>query len=175
MKIHIREVDRNNPNEVDLIVGRCMETVLETVPEFNNDPMMARDALPNFTFEEMKSKILGATHDPHHKIIVASAMDGEMMGHSIFSIKKDSDGFTYGSFFSRYIAPEHRRMGLASRLLEEAEGWMKEMGAQYSQAQTHVKNYKLQNLFRKFGYKVTGPKMAKWPYYELKKDLLGSD
>lgn len=171
MKVQIREVDRNNPNEVDLLVGRCMETVLETVPEFNNDPMLARDALPNFTFEEMKAMILGATHDPHHKIIVASEINGEMMGHSIFSIKKDAEDLTYGSFFSRYIAPEHRRMGLASQLLKDGEKWMQEMGAQYGLAQTHVKNFKLQNLFRKHGYKVTGPKMAKWPYYELRKDL----
>lgn len=171
MKIHLREVDRHNPNEVDLIVGRCMETILEMVPEFNNDPMLAREVIEDFTFSQMKERIMGATHDPHHKIVVASDLDGEMLGHSIFSIKKDADNFTYGSFFTRYIAPEHRRMGLASRMLQEAEEWMKQMGAQYFLAQTHVKNYKLQNLFRKHGYRVTGPKMARWPYYELRKDI----
>jgi GNAT superfamily N-acetyltransferase len=76
----------------------------------------------------------------------------------------------YGSFFSHYLAPEHRRFGIASRLLASAEEWMVALGSKYAKAQTHVKNIKAQNLFRKCGYHVTGSLIGRWPYYELKKN-----
>ncbi len=171
MRIHIREADKSNFNEIDLVIGRAMEAVLETIPEFNSDPKLAREVFPDFTYEKTKGLILGSdSSDRHHRILVASDEHDELIGHSVFSIKTDADNLAYGSFFSHYLTPEHRRFGIASRLLASAEEWMMGLGSKYAKAQTHIKNIKAQNLFRKCGYQVTGSLIGRWPYYELKKN-----
>lgn len=173
MKVRIRELNLSNLQEVDLIVGRYMETVLESTPELNHDPNMAREVLPDFTYSQAKEIIVGHHSDGENRILVATDLNGELMGHSIFKLKThNEDHRKFGFFFSRYVSPEHRRFGIASALLSSAELWLKQMGASYALAYCHVKNHKIQNLFKKHAYQIEGPKMGRWPFYELKKALL---
>lgn len=171
MKIHIREADRDNSCEIDLIIGRCMESYLETIPEFNGCPRLAREVWPEFTYDSTKEKILSPIRHPNQKILVAVDEYGELLGHSVFFIETTREQGTYGSFLNHYLAPEHRRFGIGSILLSTAEELMQSAGALSSRAQAHVKNFKAQNLFKKSGYQLIGPKLSRWPYYELKKSL----
>lgn len=148
-----------------------METVLETIPDFQGCEERARSSLSNFSFDQMSRMIERDFSDPTKKIMVAEE-DGKLIGQALFSLKTDSDGVNYGFFFSRYIVPEHRRQGIASALLAYALKWFSENGASYAIAQTHLTNDKLQKLFAKFGFDRSGPLDGPaWQYYLLKKTL----
>ena len=94
----------------------------------------------------------------------------KIIGHAIFSLKKDESNILYGFCFSRYIQEDYRRKGIATILLKEAEKWWKKNNANYSIAATHEENIKLIGLFKKLGYKVSEPiKGDIYKYRELKK------
>jgi len=171
MSYQIRDIQKELPQEVDLVVHRCMHTVLETIPEFQGDAELALKTFPNFTFEQMKKMILDSLEKPNHRILVAVDNEQKVHGHAIFSHKMDEQGTSYGFCFSRFVDPEHRRKGLAERLLQAAEQWWKENGAQYAVASTHVTNHKLQGLFLKNGYTMSEPKKGKLEMVGLRKEL----
>jgi len=107
------------------------------------------------------------------KGIMVAVVGNEIGGQALYSVKVDAVGNTYGFCFSRYVAPEYRRMGIAALLLEQAIDWFISRGAEYAVAQTHVTNIPLQRLFTKFGFTIAGPFTDSWEYYTLTKDLSG--
>jgi len=148
----------------------AVETVIATVPEFEGSAERARAVFPNLTEPAMLAMFRSAVEDPSFHFLVARDEGGAPIGHSIFSMKTDPAGSRYGSFYTRYVAPEHRRKGVASRMLEIAERWFSDGGAQYLSAQTHVTNLALQGLFRSRGYQVLGVKPGtKVPMLEIRK------
>ncbi len=169
MKFRIREGDYHNTAEIDLIVGRCMETILETVPELSHNPHLAREILPSFNFESTKEMLLTSLHNPHQKLIVIEDLQNELAGHSLLLIKKDEEQHHFGEFLNHYILPEHRRMKLASHLIETAEDWIKKMGGHYARVEIHSKNFKGQSLFQKHGYRLMRSHFIHWNCYEYRK------
>jgi|GEM_PF-2113164 len=174
MGIEIRDLNTSCEDEINLVVIRSMETVLETVPEFQGSPGLAQCAFPNFSFDQMKAMFVDTFDNPDHRILVAEDLiRGLVLGHSIFSIKTNPEGALYGFCFSRFVAPDARQRGIGSRLLIEQEKWWKERSAQYALAQTHVSNIKLQQLFQKHGFVLRGPIEGKhYDYFELRKSLI---
>ncbi len=151
---------------------KAIETVIATVPEFEGRAERAISVFPNLTEPAMMAMFRSAVEDPSFYFLIARDEGAAPIGHSIFSMKTDSAGKRYGSFFTRYVVAEHRREGVASRMLEIAERWLSEEGAEYLSAQTHVTNSALQGLFRSKGYQVLGAKPgAKVPMLELRKEL----
>lgn len=173
MSYFVREHIPEHSDEMDIIVQRCMETVLETIPEFQGKTELAQQVFSNFTFEQMKGMISGNVGHPNHQILVSEDKHTkEVVGHFIFSIKQDSEHQMYGFCYSCYIHPKHRRRGIAQRLLTEAESWWRERGAMYAVASTHTTNIKLQNLFLKNGYQLIEPNQhGKLKMYGLRKEL----
>ncbi|WP_372369517.1 N-acetyltransferase family protein [Candidatus Uabimicrobium sp. HlEnr_7] len=169
----IRKVDRNDNNAVDLITRRCMETVLETIPEFQGDPQIARRTFSNFTFEEMRNMLVTSLTKPEHEILVAIKEDvQQIVAHSIFSIKKDNKNISYGFCYSRYVNPDHRQQGLGSRLLKEQENWWVQRNAKYAVAQTHTTNIKLKKLFEKHGFIASKPQQGTFSHIVLTKRFM---
>jgi GNAT superfamily N-acetyltransferase len=173
MQYFIRDIDPKADKEIDWVTRNAMQTVLETVPEFENDPQKAKAQFANFTFSDMRSMIVNSLKESNHRLLVVEGNERqELVGHSIFSLKIDEDGILYGSCFSRFIHPLHRRKGLASSLLQQAEDWWKLKGAKYIIAQTHVENYKLQKLFRSAGFTLSAPQQGRgYTFYTLRKEL----
>jgi GNAT superfamily N-acetyltransferase len=172
MTIFLREINKENEHELALVTQRCMETVLETIPEFEGNPEKARLAFGNFTFAQMKEMIQGTLSSAVHRNLAAVDSDSdELVGHALFSIKIDSDGKKYGFCYSRYIVPAYRKKGIASMLLSQAEEWWTSLKAEYVVAHTHVSNLALQCLFQKHGFTLSEVKQGKFPYYELRKML----
>ena len=169
----IRDIDQNNVDEIDLVVDRAMETVLETIPEFEGKKENALKIWSNFTFEKMKEMFVKDFDSPAHRIfVVIDNSNQKIVGHAICSYKSDDDAKKYGFCYSRYIHPDFRRNGLANKLLNEQELWWRENSAEYVIAQTHETNIKLKNLFVKNGFDVEGPvKGELYNYYVLKKTL----
>ena len=173
MSYIIRDLDQSDSDEVDLVVNRAMETVLETIPEFEGKKENALKIWSNFTFEQMKSMFVKDFDSRAHRIFVAvDDSTQKVVGHAICSYKTDDVGKTYGFCFSRYIHPDFRRKRLAHKLYNEQELWWRENSAEYVVAQTHETNIKLKNLFVKNGFDVEGPVEGElYNYYVLKKYL----
>lgn len=176
MSYQLREIDKNNQKEIDWVTENTMKTVLETIPEFENNAELVLKQFSNFTYPQMRKMIRDDLPKKDHRLLVVEEQStGNLVGHSIFSIKTNEEGVKYGFCFSRFIAPEHRRKGLAGKLLQLAEEWWVLNGAQYAIAHTHVSNLNLQKLFNKFGFERTGPNQGKgYLYYTLKKVKLVS-
>jgi GNAT superfamily N-acetyltransferase len=63
-----------------------------------------------------------------------------------------------------YVAPEHRRRGLASYLLDQAEAWARQRGDQQIGLQVMTQNTAAIALYRKRGYATISQWMSK-PIY----------
>jgi len=172
MNIIIREIDKDDPEELHIVTEWCMAAVLETIPEFNGQPEKAIEQLSNFSHEKIAAMIRNDFDDASKRIMVA-VVGNEVAGQALYSVKEDAVGNTYGFCFSRYVAPEYRRMGIGALLLEQAIDWFISEGAEYAVAQTHVTNIALQRLFAKFGFTISGPFTDSWEYYTLTKDISG--
>lgn len=167
----IRRITDATAPELDTMVRKAMQTVLETAPEFKGREEFAKSAFPNFDFDSMKSMFQEAVVLSTYQFLWVEDEDRRFVGHSIFSIKTESDGRKFCSFYTRYVEPEHRRKGVGERLLSKAEDWSREQGAAYMLAQTHVTNLPLQSLFRKNGFQVFGPDNSGYPHYALRKEV----
>ena len=172
MNFEIREIDKTSSEELKIVTDRCIETVLETIPEFKNDLIKAQSYLPNLNFEEMSSMIKNDFDDPSKRTMVALSEDDQIAAHSIYSWKLDENSIKYGFCFSRYTAPSFRKQGIASNLLEDALNWFQNNECQYIIAHTHVPNLKLLGLFEKNGFVKEGPLNGPaWSYFLLKKEI----
>jgi ribosomal protein S18 acetylase RimI-like enzyme len=165
----IRHLGPGDALELAAVTRMCMETVLETIPEFGGSEATARAHLPNFSFDEMRAMLTTGAASENQRILAVVADGGEVVGYSLFSVKTDDRGVTYGYLFSRRVAPPHRRRGIATRLLGEAHAWFRSRGARYARAETHASNRALQSLLGRHGYLAHGPYEAAWPYVVLEK------
>jgi ribosomal protein S18 acetylase RimI-like enzyme len=170
MQLIIREIDKQNDEELRIVTERCMSAVLETIPEFEGSEDLAKNTLSNFSYSQMQDMIRGDFTDATKRIIVAES-DGKIVGQALYSIKKDAQGTLFGFCFSRYVDPAYRRSGIATALLNDAMEWFKINKANYISAHTHISNVGLQELFKKFGFKAEGPFIDKWEYFILTKVL----
>jgi ribosomal protein S18 acetylase RimI-like enzyme len=150
-----------------------MATVLETIPEFEADTGKAFEVLPNFTFEQMRAMLERDCLSDKHRIMAALDEENHVRGYSAYSLKQDSAGKLYGYLFSRGVDVKYRRRAIATRLLDEAETWFRDEGAEYVQAETHVTNVALRTLLVKHGFTLSGPFEGHWPYYILRKEFFG--
>jgi ribosomal protein S18 acetylase RimI-like enzyme len=167
----IEQVTASDTERLAVITGMCMMTVLETIPEFGGDENVARQSLPNFTFQQLQEMLERSAASQAHRILAAVTADGRVVGYSIVSLKVDDAGLPYGYLFSRGVRHEHRRQGIASRLLEVAEEWFAGNGVDYLRAETHTGNVALRSLLEQHGFAVTATEAGAWPYHVLQKSL----
>lgn len=171
MEFKVRAIYKNSKEELDLITSRAMDTVLETIPEFEGNPDLAHKAFSNFTHEQMSEMFQNTFSSSDHEMYVAEdKQTHQILGHSIFSVKEDEEGKKYGFWFSMYVAPEFRKNGVASALVGEQENWWKSKGVECVLGHTHAKNMKLQSLIKRLGFVLNGPiEGGHFPHYELRK------
>jgi ribosomal-protein-alanine acetyltransferase len=76
--------------------------------------------------------------------------EGTMAAFAFITLDKDGTGHitTIG------VAPEHRRRGLAQRLLLHAEEALRQKGITLVRLEVRVSNIAAQSLYRRFGYSV---------------------
>jgi GNAT superfamily N-acetyltransferase len=122
MEIIVREINKTDPEELALVTRNCMAAVLETIPEFEGRMDLAQNKLPNFSYPEMADMIRNDFTDPRKRLRVA-IQDSTIVGQSLYSVKQDATGLSYGFCFSRYVEPNHRRTGVATVLIQDALEW----------------------------------------------------
>jgi GNAT superfamily N-acetyltransferase len=90
----------------------------------------------------------------HGVLAVAADDPGVIVGHTILRANTMPDGRVYGLVSTTYVAPDHRRAGLADRLLARGEAWMREQGMTEAATWTSATNARLIRLYGKHGYAV---------------------
>ena len=93
------------------------------------------------------SYLLNEPHCLSYRIV---ALNGQMAGF-IFVM---TDELGTGHITTIGIAPEHRRRGLANRLLRRAEEALQKRGINTLMLEVRASNFAAQNLYRKFGYSI---------------------
>ena len=91
-----------------------------------------------------------------HVFLAVMADDPDAIaGHTILRLNTMPDGRVYGLVSTTYVAPTHRRAGLADRLLGRGEAWIREQGMTEAATWTSATNVRLIRLYEKHGYAVT--------------------
>jgi GNAT superfamily N-acetyltransferase len=70
-------------------------------------------------------------------------------------INEMPDGRPYGLVSTTYVDPVHRQAGIADRLLDRGEIWIRAQGMVESATWTSATNMRLIRLYEKHGYAVT--------------------
>jgi GNAT superfamily N-acetyltransferase len=94
-------------------------------------------------------------HPAHICLAVAKDDPVHIVGHTILRINAMPDGRLYGLVSTTYVDPAHRRCGIADRLLERGEAWIREQGMLEAATWTSATNLRLVRLYEKHAYAVT--------------------
>ena len=169
----LRPINFGREDEVDLVVARSMQTILDTIPEFEGDSVKARQKVKNFTHEEMKAMYVKdhLTRSATHRFLGAVAATGDLVGHIIFFVR-DTEATKMGYIFTLYVAPEHRNRGVARALAAEAVRWLKERGAMLVVAHTHATNAIPIALAAGHGFQVGERVEQPWAQVKLEGQLM---
>lgn len=167
----ILQLQRTDTAQLQAVTKMCMQTVLETIPEFGGDTTKAQVVLPNFTFEQMFAMIQADCDKPSHRICVGLDDNQNIQSYMLLSLRHNPQGQRYGYIFSMGVVAEIRRSGSGTQLLYAAEQWFRAEECIYIQAETHVTNLGLQALFQRKGFTATHQDGGPWPSYRLVKPL----
>lgn len=154
--IEISPLDPANKDHVELVAQRMHETLIEVLGEERG-----RDL---YSMEWLRNRVLWHL-DPAQctgQVILAKDRhldeDGQgedhVFGHTIVRAEEDAEGNRYGLFSTTFVIPLLRRVGLASRLLDAGEKWMREQGLERAVTDTSKTNAKVIQLFEDRDYEV---------------------
>ena len=88
-------------------------------------------------------------------LAVAAGDPGVIVGHTILRLNTMPDGRVYGLVSTTYVDPSCRRMGMAERLLDCGEAWIRAQGMTEAATWTSATNVRLIRLYEKHGFAVT--------------------
>ncbi|MBN2101645.1 MAG: GNAT family N-acetyltransferase [Candidatus Aenigmarchaeota archaeon] len=89
-------------------------------------------------------------------VFVIAEENGKVIGFAGAEIKKNGSDLKarqQGHLFSLYVRPNHRRKGIAEKLLNEVMKWFKEKKIDYLTLERWDHNKIAASLYRKFGYR----------------------
>ncbi len=147
-QFHIRPIDPNSEAEATAVAERMRQTLVEVLGEEKGDAMYTMEWLINRVQWHLDAeKITG-------QVYLAEKVDGAVIGHVIVRVDRDENGQEIGLFATTYIEPEHRRYGIATKLLKQGEQWMVRQGMKTAVTYTDKDNEKLQKLYIGQGYEM---------------------
>lgn len=145
----IRDIDPASGTEVDLVARRMRQTLVEVEGE------KAGTAL--YTMEWLRDRVRWHL-DPANctgRVFLAVDGAGGITGHAIVRVEKDGAGRDFGLFSTLFVDPPLRKAGIAARLLDHGEAWMRERRLPEAATWTSSTNAKLVALLVKRGYGFT--------------------
>lgn len=145
----IREIDRSNRGEIDLIAQRMRQTLVDVLGEEKGGSM--------YTMEWLRDRVLWHLDETATtaKIFLSENQDGKITGQAIARIELSDDGEQYGYFSTIYVDPAFRRQGWAKSFLKCVEEWFTEKNMPKIIYNTAQSNSTVIDLFCKHGYAVT--------------------
>ena len=151
----IRPLDVTSTEEIALVAERMRRTLLEVVGDDQG-----------YSLEWLVDRVrwhLDATRCRGQVLLATDAL-GRICGHTMVRVEEERVGL----FSTTYLEPAARRRGLAMRLLQVGEEWMRSQGMQEARTYTHPDNHKLIQLYTGRGYALEPVNQS---FVKLSKDL----
>lgn len=146
--IHIRPIDPDSTGEVALVATRMRDTLIEVLGQERGGSMYSHEWLEaRVRWHLDAAQCTGA--------VFLAELDGRVVGHSIVRVEPDADQTDIGLFSTTYVEPAARRRGVAGRLLERGEAWMRARGMTIAVTYTDRANANLQALYIGRGYTLS--------------------
>ena len=146
--VMIRELNPASESEIECVAQRMMRTLeevegSEAAPGIHSIDWLRERVRWHLRGENVLAQVYVAEHETHG-----------ILAHTI--VRREFDGGTtpYGWFSTTYVVPSARRSGLAQRLLERGEQWMRDHALSRAVTVTSAGNFKLIDLYRKNGYSI---------------------
>jgi len=154
--IEICPLDARHSVHVELVASRMRETLMEVIGEQRGEQM--------YTLDWLRERVRWHLDASQSRSVVLLAMDrnrdvkenhaADVFGHTIVRVEQDDDGQAFGLFSTTFVVPVLRRIGLAARLLDAGEAWIRAQGLTRAVTDTSQTNAKLIHLFEARGYAV---------------------
>ncbi len=163
----VRPINPDSQAEIELVASRMRQTLVEVISEEVGSSMYSMEWL----IERVKFHLDPSKCDG--QIFVAELSTGEIVGHTIVRVEKESgeaigesgeeqtnnqqpttDNATFGLFSTFYVLPEHRGIGIASEFIETGESWMLSKNLAKARTYTAEDNEKLHRLMLRHGYET---------------------
>lgn len=144
--LRVRPLDAESEAELDLVAERMRATLEEVLGEERGRAM--------YTLDWLRDRVRFHLDPARSTGAVFVAEDGAIVGHTIVRVEQDEDGSRFGLFSTTYVAPTHRRAGVAKGLLARGEAWMREHGMRRAATDTSATNEKLISLYEQHGYAI---------------------
>jgi GNAT superfamily N-acetyltransferase len=153
--MQIRAARASSDVEVGLIASRMRLTLVEVLGKERAEEMYSQEWLRARVRFHLDPGLC------HAAVYLAEADDGRVLGQSILRIEPArplaaaSAAEEYGLMATIYVVPEARRSGIAERLVEQVEAWIRSQGLSRAATNTGQHNEKLIRLFEKRGYTIS--------------------
>ncbi|MEW6282478.1 MAG: GNAT family N-acetyltransferase [Candidatus Eremiobacterota bacterium] len=147
-RVNVREIDRHDPAEPELVAVRMRETLEEVLGREAGRAMYTLDWLRQRVLWHLDGHLPG-------QVFVSVDERARLTGHTIVRVDTDDSGDPVGLFSTTFVAPEFRRRGVALKLLRRGEDWMRGQSLQVAVTWTAEDNAKLIGLFLRAGYAVS--------------------
>ncbi len=146
----LRDLDPSREADVEWVALGMHLTLVEVEGE------KGRETYPlAWTRERLRELLDPARHTAQGFLAVAADDAHAIAGHTILRLNAMPDGRVYGLVSTTYVDPAHRRAGLADRLLDRGEQWLRGQGMSEAATWTSATNVRLIRLYEKHGYAIT--------------------
>jgi len=147
----LRDLDPTRAADLDWVATGMHLTLVEVEGE------KGRQAYPLAWARKRLRELLAPARRHPAQVVLAVARDDawRIVGHTILRINEMPDGRPYGLVSTTYVDPAHRRAGIADRLLDRGEAWIRAHDMAEAATWTSATNTRLIRLYEKHGYAVT--------------------
>ncbi len=147
----LRDLDPLSAADVEWVAHGMHLTLVEVEGE------KGRQLFPlEKTRERLRELLDPARPEPAHVYLAVAEDDAtRILGHTILRLSALPDGRPYGLVSTTYVDPAHRRGGIADRLLDRGEAWIRARGMPEAATWTSATNTRLIRLYEKHGYAIT--------------------
>lgn len=142
----VRPIDARSERERQWVAERMRDTLIEVLGAERGASMFSRQWLLDRVEQHLDGRLDGA-------VFVVCAEGDAIVGHSIVRRERDERHGLHGYISTSYVAPTHRRRGLARALVRADEQWFRERSLERFVTHTHPDNGGLRALFRSLGYR----------------------
>jgi GNAT superfamily N-acetyltransferase len=146
MTLRVRALDPASTAEIELVAVRMQDTLDEVLGEARGRAMYSMDWLR----ERVRFHL-----DPSRtaRVLVAED-DGAIVGHAIGREEHDEAG-RHGWFSTIFVAPSHRRRGVAVALADAMEAWLVALDVPRLAYATGAHHARVIAFFERRGYRIT--------------------
>lgn len=143
--MRLRDLDPGAEAEIDLVAARLRETLVEVLGEERGGAMYA--------MEWLRERVRFHADPTRQARVLLAEDDGAIVGHTMARLEHDEAG-PHGWFSTIFVAPTHRRRGVAVKLADETEAWLRALGVPRLAYATGARHARVITFFERRGYRI---------------------